>query len=181
MSGVSEGMGRIFGGVFGGMFKRRRKVPKGKLVTRMNATLKRRNDPVFARKFVTWGILISSVMVGLSIFVAIYFNPLKVAERKFTAMAREYYEDYYYDKFFGAMTEEGRAAKLETFSTTGLQPVLLRQLLLYQNGKNAGMKKYFDSKTFKCDRSKTSAQFFPVEPYGRTDYEMKINLECEGK
>ena len=149
-----------------------------RLVTKMNASIKRRSDPVFARKFVTWGVMISSVMVVVSVFVAVYFNPEAVAHRKFEAMAREYYEDYYYDKFMAGIVDEVFESKMATFEQTGLQPVLLRQLLLYQNGKNAEMKKYFETGSFSCDRNTTSAKFYPVAPYGRTDYTVEYNYSC---
>ena len=159
--------------------KKRKRKTNTKLVTRMNTRLHKRNDPTQERRLVTIGIIVSVAMVGVSLFVAICFNSEAVAHRKFEAMAREYYEDYYYDKFFGTMTEEGKAAKMEIYEKTGLQPVLLRQLLLYQNGKNAEMKKYFETKDgFSCDRNATSAKFYPVKPYGKTDYTVEFNYVC---
>ena len=116
------------------------------LTTKMNSRLKKRNDPVFARKFVTWGVIVSAVMVGVSLFVTVYFNPEAEAQRK--------------------------------FEETGFQPVLLRQLLLYQNGKFAGYKKYFEREGYKCDKNKTSVKFYPVYPYGKKDYTVKYDYNC---
>ncbi|MBQ6321185.1 hypothetical protein IJI17_03140 [Candidatus Saccharibacteria bacterium] len=156
-----------------------RKRKNSRLVTRMNTRLHKRNDPAKERKIVTIGVMVSVAMVGVSVFVAVFFNAEAVAHRKFEQMAKEYYEDYYYDKFFETMTEEAKLAKMEVFEKTGLQPVLLRQLLLYQNGKNAGMKKYFEAEGYKCDRNTTSAKFYPVKPYGRTDYTVEYNYSCQ--
>ncbi len=156
----------------GSKVRRRR---SGKLTTRMSTRIQKRHDPAMERKFTTIGIIVSTVMVGVSVFVAVHFNAEAVAHRKFEAMAREYYEDYYYDKFFETMTDEAKAAKMEIFEKTGLQPVLLRQLLLYQNGKNAGMRKYFETNRYNCDKNTTSAKFYPVKPYGRTDYTVEYN------
>lgn len=154
------------------------KVSNRGLTTRMNAKIHKRNDPVVARRFVTVGVLVSAVMVGVSLFVTVYFNPERVAERKLAELATRYYEDYYYDKFMGEMSEELKDEKMKLFETTGFQPVLLRQLLLYQNGKYASYKGYFEKAGFKCDKNKTSAKFYPVYPYGRKDYTVKYELEC---
>ncbi|MBQ3275348.1 hypothetical protein IJH46_02910 [Candidatus Saccharibacteria bacterium] len=150
-----------------------------KLTTKMRAKIKKANDPIFARKFVTYGVIISSIMVALSIFVTVYFNAEAVAHRKFEFLAREYYETYYHEKFFENMTEEAFEAKIETFEKTGFQPVLLRQLLLYQNGKYSSYKKYFEMEGFSCDKNTTSAKFYPVAPYGPKDYTVEFNYSCQ--
>ena len=149
-----------------------------KLTTKMNAKIRKRSDPVVARRFVTIGVLVSAVMVGVSLFVTVYSDPEKVAQRKFEELATTYYEDYYYDKFMSEIDPELKEKKLEVFEQTGFQPVLLRQLLLYQNGKYASYKGYFERDGFSCDKNKTSAKFYPVAPYGKTDYTVKYEYSC---
>ncbi len=150
-----------------------------KLTTKMNARVKRRNDPVFARKFVTWGVIVSAVMVGVSLFVTVYYNPEAEVKRKFEELATRYYEEYFYEKFTEAIDPSLREEKMKLYAETGLQPVLLRQLLLYQNGKYASYKQYFEREGYKCDKNKTSAKFYPVEPYGAKDYTVVYNFECQ--
>lgn len=150
------------------------------LKTRMNSSIKNsRNNAQIARLVTFWGVVVCSVMVAITLILSIFFNEEAIAHRKFEHMAREYYEDYYYQKFISSISEDMFEQKMQTFSTTGLQPVLLRQLLLYQNGKNSEYRKYFDTKNFSCDRNTTSAQFFPVSPYGPKDYEVKFNYSCQ--
>lgn len=149
-----------------------------KLTTKMNAKIRKRSDPVAARRFVVIGVLVSAVMVGVSLFVTVYFDPEKVAQRKFEELATTYYEDYYYDKFMSEIDPELKEERLKMYETTGFQPVLLRQLLLYQNGKYASYKGYFDKDGFSCDKNKTSAKFYPVAPYGKTDYTVKYEYSC---
>lgn len=147
--------------------------------TRMTTKIKRHHDIVFNRRIVTVGVFISCIMVAVSLFVAIFFSPEAVAKRKFEFLATEYYETYYYPKFIEAMDESVFADKMEIFSTTGLQPVPLRQLLLYQNAKNSSYKKYFDNSEYSCDKNKTQAKFYPVSPYGATDYTVEYTYVCE--
>ena len=143
--------------------------------TDMKVKLKKRNDSVFARRFITCGVVISSIMVVVGIFVSVFFNAEAVAHRKFEMLAREYYEDYYYDKFMATIDESVFNEKMATFANSGLKPVPLRQILLYQNGKNSAYKKYFEREGFSCDKSATTAQFFPVEPYGKKDYTVEFS------
>ena len=152
-----------------------------KLTTKMDAKIKKRNEAVAARRFVTIGVIISTVMVGVSIFVAVYFEPQTVAERKFEELARTYYEDYYHEKLMNSIEPDLFEEKMKLFETTGLQPVLLRQLLLYQNGKYSSYKKYFESGKFSCDKNKMSAKFYPVAPYGKKDYTLKMEIVCNNE
>ncbi len=150
-----------------------------KLTTKMDARIKKRNDSVAARRFVTIGVLVSSLMVGVSVFVTVYFNPERVAERKFKELATTYYETYYHEKFTEAIEPELFEEKMKLYEETGFQPVLLRQLLLYQNGKYASYKGYFEKDGFSCDKNKTSAKFYPVYPYGKKDYTVKYEFVCQ--
>ncbi|MBQ6147837.1 hypothetical protein IJH66_00465 [Candidatus Saccharibacteria bacterium] len=145
---------------------------------KINSRIKKSNDLARERKFITIGVFVSAIMVALSIFVTVYFNPEAVAERKFEFLVREYYENYYYDKFMKELSEDTREKTLETFSTTGFSPVLLRQLLLYNNKKYANFEQYFTG-DYSCDKNKTSAKIYPVAPYSKTDYTVELNLVCE--
>ena len=144
----------------------------------MNAKIKKRNDPAVARKFVTIGVMVSTVMVFVSVFVAVFFNPEAVAKRTMDKLAREYYENYYYEKFIESLDRDALESRMKSYETTGFQPVLLRQLLLYQNGKNSEYKKYFENKNYFCDKNETSAKFYPVAPYGVKDYRVEYNYTC---
>ena len=145
---------------------------------KINSKIKKRSDAAFGRRFVTIGVIVSAIMVGLSIFVTVYFNPKAIAERKLEELVRDYYENYYYDKFIETAAEEKLEENFIKFSQSGFSPVLLRQLLLYNNRKNSGFEKYFTG-DYECDKNKTNAKIYPVEPYGKKDYEVKLELVCE--
>ncbi|MBR3319349.1 hypothetical protein IKG06_02485 [Candidatus Saccharibacteria bacterium] len=154
---------------------------KNKLITSLDSTIRKGNDPVFARKFVTWGVIISALMVGVSLFVSLYFNPERMGKRKFEELAKNYYETYYYDKFMNSIDSKVYEEKMKAYEKSGFQPVLLRQLLLYQNGKYSDYRGYFEKDGFNCDKNATSAKFYPVEPYGRTDYTVTYEYKCEAE
>ena len=154
---------------------------KNSLVASLDSTIRKGNDPVFARKFVTWGVIISALMVGASLFVSLYFNPARMGKRKLEELAKTYYETYFYDKFMGSIDSEVYEEKMKAYEKSGFQPVLLRQLLLYQNGKYSDYKGYFEKEGFNCDKNTTSAKFYPIAPYGPKDYKVEYNIDCESK
>ena len=158
--------------------KKKKAKSSGGLSTTMKAKVKRRNDPAFARRFVTIGVLVSAVMVGVSVFLTVFFNPERLGKQKFEEMATTYYETYYYEKFMETIDPALKDEKMELFAKTGFKPVPLRQLLLYQNGKFADYKGYFEKDGFNCDKNKTTAKFYPVAPYGAKDYKVEYNFEC---
>ncbi len=136
-------------------------------------------DSVFERRFVSIGVIVSAIMVAVSIFVTVYFNPARVANRNFEKIARDYYENYYYDKLTQSSSSEAELEEIVgKYEESGFAPVLLRQLLLYNNKKNSEYEKYFTG-SYKCDKNKSSAKFYPEKPYGRTDYRLEVNLQCE--
>ncbi|MBR2587237.1 hypothetical protein IKE71_02565 [Candidatus Saccharibacteria bacterium] len=151
------------------------------ITTKMNVKIKRRNDPAVARRFIAISVIASSILVAVAIFVAIYFDANKVAQRKLEELATTYYEDYYYEKLMSEIAPELKEERLQLYAQTGLQPVLLRQLLLYQNGKFSSYKKYFEKDGFSCDKNKTSVKFYPYAPYGVKDYMVKYELSCSSE
>ena len=150
-----------------------------RITTNLKTSIKKHNDPVYARKFVTIGVIVSLAMVLVSFGVTIYFNPERLAKQKFEELAVKYYETYYYDRLVESVEPEQFEQQMAKYEQTGFQPVLLRQLLLYQNGKYNDYKGYFEKDGFNCDKNETSATFYPVKPYGRNDYTVEYSYKCE--
>ena len=150
-----------------------------KTIPKRKAASNAKNNEILARRVVTIGVMVSVVMVGVSLFVALYFNSEAVAKRKFEELAKTYYEDYYYDKFMNDVDPEKKDTALSNSAKNGFHPVPLRQLLLYQNGKYSSYRGYFEKGDFNCDKNTTSATFYPVEPYGKTDYTVKYFYDCD--
>lgn len=138
----------------------------------------KRSSSLFARRLISVGIIVSTAMVALSVYSIIVFDPEKTATRTLETMGREYYESYYYDRFMETISQDVFAEKMAVFSETGFHPVPLRQLLLYQNEKNAKYRNVFDTDDFSCDKNNTTVKIIPKEPFSKTDYEIELNLSC---
>ncbi|MBR3257312.1 hypothetical protein IKG02_03460 [Candidatus Saccharibacteria bacterium] len=151
------------------------------LSTKMNYKIKKKKSSDTTRKVIIAGIVVSSAMVILSIVVSVFFNDEAIAHRKFNQLVREYYEDYFYDKMMETIEDDLVEKKLAKFAQSGVQPVTLRQVLLYQNGKNSEYKKYFDTGAFYCDKNNTEAIIYPEEPFGKKDYHIEFKYSCQSE
>lgn len=139
----------------------------------------KRGDTVIAKKITLGVIFVASLAVIFSLVTNYYFNPSRVARRKFEAMARQYYEGYYYQDFINASGDGEAERVFSKYAEQGLAPVFLRQLLLYDKGRNQEQRKYFDGANLKCDTNSSTVTFLPRAPFGLKDYEMRINLTCK--
>ena len=93
-------------------------------------------------------------------------------------LAKDYYENYYYDVFTENLPEEDYLVAFTTYSEYGFPKVYLRELLLFNDAKHASSRGYFEGQ-YLCNTNRTGVTFIPYAPYGRTDYEIKYTYDCE--
>lgn len=123
-------------------------------------------------------ILIASLIVAFSIIYAIFFNTEKVIKSKISALATDYYENYFYENLISSdkfKQVKNLDSTMEKYHTSGLSPVSLSDLLLYDNQKNH---EYRDYLTTYCDEDRTSIKFYMDPPYERTSYHYEITYSC---
>ncbi len=155
-----------------------KKAPLNKAVAKK---LKSKKAPTpLEKKLVIIVLIVSSVVVLLSLFIGFFFNPQRVAERKLKYLAKDYYENYYYDKFVATL-DGSEKNTFEKYAEIGFSPVYLRQLLLFDNERDASFEKYFTTSNYTCDKNSTKVQFFPTEPYGKTDYKIVYTFSCNNE
>ncbi len=131
-------------------------------------------------KWITIGIIIICFITVLGAMFALwYFTPEKIANREIEYLAKDYYENYFYDDYFGSLPEENRGVEFKRYVTLGLAPTYLRQLLQFDNSRHTSSAVKFSNPVYFCDTNKTKVIFYPHAPFGKTDYTMKIDLSCE--
>lgn len=161
-----------------------------------------------ARRFAIFVIIISSVLIFGNIAANAYFDPKAVAERELESLAKDYYENYFYDNFVAELRagyaagreivyenkeqqlgDENTDAEIESFEDymnegffqyvkNGLPTVYLRKLLLFDDGRHTTSRQYF-SNQYVCNTNHTAVKIKPYPPFGRTDYETEYIYECE--
>ncbi len=117
------------------------------------------------------------VVVASIIFTNLYHNSF-FAEQKFDEIARNYYENTYYEEFLSEHNGEdlGEAfSKYHNGITVKLRQILNTEFL--NNNKN--YRSYFDTESYTCNTNTSTAKYLPHEPYGKKDYDLELNLKCE--
>ena len=91
-------------------------------------------------------------------------------------MGKSFYEEFYYPH--QAASNEDVAKFLETYSENGIKADLENISKVSVVDKELAEKMVNNKTKEKCDTKKTTITFYPKTPYGKTDYEMQVNLEC---
>ncbi len=107
-----------------------------------------------------------------------YFSPEKMANREAERIAKDYYENYFYNNLFGELTDDTKQEIFEKYQKIGTPPTYLRHLLNFENGKHADSASYFRYPQYYCDVNASSVVFYPHEPYTSKDYTVKYFLIC---
>ena len=130
-------------------------------------------------KRITIGVILICLIAVVGAAVACwYFAPEKVARREIERIARDYYENYFYDNFFAGLVGEERETEFNKYTKTGFSPTYLRQLLNYDDGKHQESAQYFNQLDYECDTNATRVTFYPYPPFEQENYTMKIQMVC---
>ena len=132
-----------------------------------------------ARKVAIVTIIISALAVAGNIAANAYFAPEQIAHRELEKIAKDYYENYFYDNYVANLNDEERVEKLSKLTKNGFPDTKLRQLLLYDNGKYKKSAPNFRYKGYTCDTNKTHVTYYPEEPYKNTDYRVEYYYDCK--
>jgi len=118
-------------------------------------------------------LVIINIIVGT---ILIYNNPKNKLTRSIKYMGKDFYTNYFYNTL-----KEGRSNKelseiLERYKDTGIK-INLKNLSQFDSSK---YKEEIDNmvENNKCIDTKTRAVIYPKAPYGKDNYKIKIELNC---
>ena len=133
-----------------------------------------------AKKIAVIVIIVATVVVVGSLWSNQYFSPANRAKRELEILTKDYYENFFYDLILREGGDNKNLTEIfQPYNENGMQPVLLRQLLLFDNSRHESSRKEFINDFYKCDTNATSVRITPVAPYGRNDWTAEYNLSCE--
>ena len=144
---------------------KKNKKKKEKVHSEFYITLKENITEFFKDKRTIMVLSIFGIMIALILLVVFIFSVAVVSREKMltkslTNMATDYYENFY-------------------FTTIGIK-INLENLEVFQDGKyKKEIEKFMKPKSSKCDKFNTKAIVYPKRPYGKNDYELEVNLECQ--
>ena len=129
-----------------------------------------------ARVIAVSAVIISALVLAVNIAMNEIYREDRVAERALAALAKDYYENYYYDRV--KSTSSDPADALKKYTEIGIPSISLRQLLLVDNRRFAPYASSFKNSRYACNNEQTTIKIYPKEPFEKTDYEVKLNLSC---
>lgn len=131
-------------------------------------------------------ILICSIAVVLVIVFVVVFclttrNNKSLEDElseSLTKMGEEFYTDFYYVEISKDKTAIEISDNLSKFKDIGIK-INLDNLSRYDDGKNKEeISKFKNENGIACDITNTRAIIYPISPYGKNDYTIKVELDC---
>ena len=129
----------------------------------------------------TIGIIVGVAVVLVVIIVLLVAKPFGNKDKKvekqlndrMSQLAKNFYEDYYFDQV-GSEFVKGHAEN-------GIKIDLANLARINNSDSQSILNEFKNSEGEACDTTKSKATIYPKDPYGKTDYELKIALECNFK
>ena len=120
-------------------------------------------------------------IIGVIGYTALQFYnmPEYRTEREMNALAKDYYENYFYDKFVNNLGDNSLFDAMGKFQENGMERIYLRQLLVFDEDRGGKLREVFDTAHYKCNTNTSYIKYHPKEPYGKTDYTYEVNLACK--
>ena len=126
-------------------------------------------------------IALAVAMVVVAGYTALQFHnmPEYATEREINALAKDYYENYFYDKLVENAGDNSISDIMSAYAEKGMEPVKLRQFFVYDNARHQDSEKIFTTAEYPCNTNTSTVRYTPVAPYGKTDYTYEVNLSCK--
>lgn len=112
------------------------------------------------------------IAAGIGIFAKVQLDQAAKKEQM-EKMAQVYYEDYLYDMLTSGMDEATAQEYLSQYHEEGLRTSIENIEKVVEIDVEAALKKLGDS----CDQTKESVTIYPEDPYGKTNYKVKVVCE----
>lgn len=125
-----------------------------------------------ARKAILVIIVIAIFAVIVSLICSFTFNTERTIKSEISNLATGYYEDYLYKSISSSGKDINEV--MQKYVDTGFSTIPLRQLILHSPQKSSLENTMLNY----CDENATLIQFFPTEPFGKTDYRVEYTYSC---
>lgn len=133
---------------------------------------------IFTKKNI---IIVSSALVVLILLIVgliIFFSPKNIVSRKVKSMGKEYYSEYLWKVIAENRSKEELGKVLSNYKEIGIKANLNTLSLSFEGKYKKDIEKKIIKK-YNCDSKNTKAVIYPKDPYGKGNYKIKIELDCE--
>lgn len=128
-------------------------------------------------------IIVVIVIIAVVAFAFTKFGPIKKSLQdelttELKAMGEEFYTDFYYTEISKNKSNKEVSEFLSKFAEVGVK-VNLDNLSRYDSNKNKDkVEEFKNEKGDSCNQSTTQAIIYPQSPYGKNDYKVEAELDC---
>lgn len=123
-------------------------------------------------------VMLLLIILVVAIFSKTAMSRERILTRSLEEMAIDYYENYYFEQLGLMSSGVSREEFLANFASIGIK-INLENLEAYKDGVyEKEIEKFTKPKKKSCNKYNTKAIIYPKKPYGKKDYEIKIELEC---
>ena len=144
---------------------------KGKAIGR----LEKRNK-IIKTCALSVGLIFIFVFVFLVGNGSIVFSKEKRLSRDFQMLGQKFYTDFYYEQVSTGKSEKEVSNFLGQFKEVGIK-VSLGNIERYNTEENN--KQIKKLKKAKCSKTESIITIYPTSPYGKNNYTIKVDLDCE--
>lgn len=133
------------------------------------------------KRTILFVIALAVLAVILFLLFQIFNQPDKLVAQKIDELVADYYENTFYRTIAESdAIKNGTSGKtveeiIKKYSKFGTEKITLHQMMLYDNDRHTETFNYVGRY---CDTTNTYVFYYPHEPYGKTDYDAKINYSC---
>lgn len=128
--------------------------------------------------FIALGVVLL-LLALIAVFTISGGNQEEKLTKKLESIGSEFYSDFYYEQVTSGKTDEEVQEFLGRFTETGIK-VDIDNLSRFNEEKYSDITETFVNKKDKiaCDIRNTRAIILPKEPFGKTDFTVKAELDC---
>jgi len=123
-------------------------------------------------------VLVAGIVVLILFISGVFGNREKQANGYMESLASEFYTELFYAQLEEGRTQEELVEFLQKYEETGIK-VSLDNLSRTAGEENQAKIETLLSDDFKCDREETRASVFPIAPFGKDNYTIEVELQCE--
>ena len=116
------------------------------------------------------------VVVVAGVVCAVLFWPKSnkaKLETELKEMGKSFYEDFYYD----LVVKSNGVESISKFQSTGIK-VDLDNLSRQKSENEEKIKDFVNDKGEACNKENTKVVIYPKDPFGKTDYQLEVQLDC---
>ena len=129
------------------------------------------------RILITGIIILFLIIIGTILAFTVGSSTAYTLENELREMGKDFYENFFYDEFNSSESE--REEFLAKYRTIGFKVNLSNLVRTNKKVNEEKVKNFVNPKTNeKCDMENTKVTIYPKSPYGKSDYDMEVEIVC---